>query len=565
MARAKQVSKTKNKSKNKSKLQVKAPAKKASKVTLDNQSKWVRALKIISITKQKYTAKISTWYNGLHPDFHRLHRTIKRLVRVTDIAIVVSFVASFVAGFLFLSVGRPPEIAQAESFRGPFVIWNGEDNTTFWADELTLNSMLNQQQQVFLAAEYDEGLVRYQGRLPAASPDFAFERSNDELSLTIEAFSQYGIVDCQLTGNQEVNQSYQTIKGIRIIDDSGTANQMQLADITVETKTILNPEVVNKARQCLTASNDLLNKYGVESLELDILAGSVKNSPTNLTVKSDSLPDNSLIKTLSLCPCNNDRIVAIDQKESDWLRQEAATKQDGDYITVVANYQLSPRTNDSLSPDQSLTIENIAQVMGAVNTGYKGYLGGLVSVNGKPKTQIISDYNQREEEERKAEEARLRAINIANLARTITTSRSASPNTGVSTGGSSAITSGCFGGDATLGQLYCLINQYRQDNGRGVLSSNGAMQLAAFNHNQWMVANGSFTHVGENGTRFFDRCGAVSASCSTEILARASYTSASQCMVAWKASVNHNNALLTSSYTGIGASINGGFCTVVLR
>ena len=108
-----------------------------------------------------------------------------------------------------------------------------------------------------------------------------------------------------------------------------------------------------------------------------------------------------------------------------------------------------------------------------------------------------------------------------------------------------------------------LINSYRAENGKNALTLENALNVAACNHSNWMNTTGTFSHTGENGSQFYERCIEAGTSCDGENLATGS-TDVNLIMEMWKASQNHNeNMLGDHSYLGVG--LTDTYVTTVFR
>jgi uncharacterized protein YkwD len=111
-------------------------------------------------------------------------------------------------------------------------------------------------------------------------------------------------------------------------------------------------------------------------------------------------------------------------------------------------------------------------------------------------------------------------------------------------------------------ELLRLINQHRQANGQGPLSTDASLTRAAQDHSAWMQSTGTFSHTGKDGSSFFDRIQAAGgrANASAENIARASTPQA--VFDLWKNSAGHNRNML-GAYRKIGLGRQGDYYTAV--
>ncbi len=119
----------------------------------------------------------------------------------------------------------------------------------------------------------------------------------------------------------------------------------------------------------------------------------------------------------------------------------------------------------------------------------------------------------------------------------------------------------CSGGMSA--QFICLLNQYRASKGLGKLSANSGLAGVALTHSQWMQTTGTFSHTGENGSKFFDRCALAKITCRAENLAVGVGT-AENLLKMWKESAGHNANLL-GPYSTIGIGIAGSYVTALFN
>jgi uncharacterized protein YkwD len=112
-------------------------------------------------------------------------------------------------------------------------------------------------------------------------------------------------------------------------------------------------------------------------------------------------------------------------------------------------------------------------------------------------------------------------------------------------------------------QFLCLLNAYRQSQGKGQLAGSNSLSQVAFDHSAWMAATGTFSHTGPNGDRLGDRCGLAGIACRAENLAH-NAKSAQHLLDMWTASPSHNKNLL-GNYTAVGMGISGSYITLLLN
>ncbi|OGQ33312.1 MAG: hypothetical protein A3F16_04785 [Deltaproteobacteria bacterium RIFCSPHIGHO2_12_FULL_43_9] len=112
-------------------------------------------------------------------------------------------------------------------------------------------------------------------------------------------------------------------------------------------------------------------------------------------------------------------------------------------------------------------------------------------------------------------------------------------------------------------QFLCYINEHRKQNGKTALSYDSSLTSVAFKHSAWMQGNGTMSHIGENRTRFYERCQQSGTMCYAENIAKG-FTSAKHLFILWKESAGHNINML-GHYTEIGLGIAGAYATLILR
>lgn len=110
-------------------------------------------------------------------------------------------------------------------------------------------------------------------------------------------------------------------------------------------------------------------------------------------------------------------------------------------------------------------------------------------------------------------------------------------------------------------QFLCILNEYRKQNGKSVLLYNTKLNTVALNHSTWMDTNNEFSHTGDGGSSFSERCNNSGATCDAENLAFGAKT-AQQLFNMWKDSPAHNKNML-GDHTELGIGIEGSYITVV--
>lgn len=143
------------------------------------------------------------------------------------------------------------------------------------------------------------------------------------------------------------------------------------------------------------------------------------------------------------------------------------------------------------------------------------------------------------------------------------TATDANPGTDTGSGattGTTADTGSSTDSNASFRQQFLsLINAHRAANGKGALAYDALIDRAATNHSAWMQTTGTFSHTGEAGSRFYQRCQAVGTSCDAENIAWG-FTSAQMLFDMWKNSPGHNANML-GNHTVMGLGIVGRYAT----
>jgi hypothetical protein len=109
-------------------------------------------------------------------------------------------------------------------------------------------------------------------------------------------------------------------------------------------------------------------------------------------------------------------------------------------------------------------------------------------------------------------------------------------------------------------ELLSLVNQYRQDNGKGPLTLDSCLNTAAQGHSDWMHEQDIFSHVGKDNSSWSDRCAAAGCSCSDENIYEGSMAPG-RAFKKWKGSPGHNAKML-GAYTKAGIGIAYGDVTM---
>jgi uncharacterized protein YkwD len=125
-----------------------------------------------------------------------------------------------------------------------------------------------------------------------------------------------------------------------------------------------------------------------------------------------------------------------------------------------------------------------------------------------------------------------------------------------------ASTIGCTSGTFNA-QFLCLLNEYRRSKGLNSLVYTSSLNATAFDHATWMYQNSTMSHIGANGSRFWQRCADHGTICDAENVARG-YRTASGLIEAWKKSPSHN-ANLIGSHKYIGLALVGSYSNLVMR
>jgi len=111
--------------------------------------------------------------------------------------------------------------------------------------------------------------------------------------------------------------------------------------------------------------------------------------------------------------------------------------------------------------------------------------------------------------------------------------------------------------------LLALINAHRQNNQLQSLVLDTCLNEAAQGHSAWMKKTGNFDHIGENGSKFWERCQNAGCSCSAENIYSGS-GDPNGAFNAWKNSPGHNKNML-GPYKKIGIGIVYGKVTAVFE
>lgn len=111
----------------------------------------------------------------------------------------------------------------------------------------------------------------------------------------------------------------------------------------------------------------------------------------------------------------------------------------------------------------------------------------------------------------------------------------------------------------------CLVNSHRETHGRSLLSYDPTLNVVAFRHSEWMAANNHASHIGENGSEFFERCQAARSDCFAENVAYG-FRTPRELFSFWSTSAVHNENLL-GPYTHMGLGVSGSdtYATAIFR
>ena len=124
------------------------------------------------------------------------------------------------------------------------------------------------------------------------------------------------------------------------------------------------------------------------------------------------------------------------------------------------------------------------------------------------------------------------------------------------------VSTDCEAGDFNS-QFLCLINNHRLSKNLNTLSYDHALTAVAAIHSAWMNTNATMSHIGENGSAFYERCRSGLTTCDAENIAKG-YTTAQKLFDAWKNSSGHNANML-GTHTKIGLSLVGSYSTLLFR
>ncbi|MEZ4570990.1 MAG: CAP domain-containing protein [Thermomicrobiales bacterium] len=105
------------------------------------------------------------------------------------------------------------------------------------------------------------------------------------------------------------------------------------------------------------------------------------------------------------------------------------------------------------------------------------------------------------------------------------------------------------------------MNDYRADNGLGMLTATRSLNIASYNHSLDMSQNNYFSHTSQNGDSPWDRMAAAGYDDNTnkgENIA-AGYPSAQAVFDGWRNSPEHNANMLNPNFDAIGIGhVDGG-------
>ncbi len=112
-------------------------------------------------------------------------------------------------------------------------------------------------------------------------------------------------------------------------------------------------------------------------------------------------------------------------------------------------------------------------------------------------------------------------------------------------------------------QFLCLINEYRRQNGRPPLRYDDILSETAFLHSDWMMESGITSHIGENDSKFYERCSAMGTTCRAENIV-GGFITVEHLFNLWKGSPSHNATML-GAYSVIGLGVSGDHATTLFR
>ena len=112
-------------------------------------------------------------------------------------------------------------------------------------------------------------------------------------------------------------------------------------------------------------------------------------------------------------------------------------------------------------------------------------------------------------------------------------------------------------------KFLCLLNNYRITQEKNTLSYNSSLGNAALGHSSWMNTTGTFSHTGESGSAFDERCVQAGTTCDAEILAHG-FGSAQELFTTWQNSSQHN-AIMLGSHTFLGLGTASNYATAVFQ
>ena len=496
-----------------------------------------------------------------------VHHVAIYIKEIFAAVILVVFMVFSLVG-LFISHNGEYESARAEEAGDAVLIWTQSEQISKVADSSEV-SIIAGSTESFFTAKFDEGLVRFTGRIPEYQ-NINIDRIGSTLLVSAEVFDSSVVKDCEFLFNPQINSELVDVKSQQIVDSiySSSLTDLEITEMQLVLVPVIQPSLVNEMKACIQSDLETLQQASTLQAMIITNKNTIVYAPTGIGIEGIDPELADYITYAKICPCGEFPDI-IDQ-DMKWI-QYAIRDLPGDHpVSIEAEFELRASPYDELASPEDVTTENIDSIRDTLKGRSNLYLKNLIAVNSVSKQSIIDTYNQEQErirlqqEQQERERAR-QASSRRNSFVQGPSFGSGITSTPVNPGQPAPVNPGCGFSDSSLSQLYCLINEYRIASGRSAMDSDGTMAVAANNHNQWMVSTGNFTHAGPGGNRFWDRCSAVGASCSSEILARSSYTSASQCMVAWKSSSSHNAALLNPAFGTMGGAISGGYCTLLLR
>ncbi len=108
----------------------------------------------------------------------------------------------------------------------------------------------------------------------------------------------------------------------------------------------------------------------------------------------------------------------------------------------------------------------------------------------------------------------------------------------------------------------CILNEYRQSQGLGIVNKSAGLKLTAQKHTDWMEENNKLSHLGNNNSTFTQRCQATGITCAAENVGYG-FLSPQHLLELWQNSPSHNEILL-GDYTRVGVGFTDKYATLLL-